>query len=380
MSRRDWFVAAAFILCLGLGAWWLFANFERVEIEKRRGPHAEARQNPFLAARRLLRRMGIPAHSRRPNDPNALPLTKEEVFFIGSDRATYTEERNNQLLDWVESGGHLIVSARVDYSVDENELVQDDLLAKVGAVQVRVPRDAITAGATMEARIEPEGPELSLGENHPYRLRADADSWNSLAWDVAGDAIVHAHLGLGRITVLSDGRAFDNNSIGRYDHAEILLRLVGLTTAERVWIEDSSDMPMLLTWLWRHAPEALLTAALALLAMLWHAGARFGPVVDLPPLARRGLMEHIDASGRFFWRRGLRMQLLQALRLSVLNAAIHKHPRLAGLEAEQRCQRLADMLEIPKELIENALYGRLIENRGAFVQSVRVLAAIRKNL
>ncbi len=307
-------------------------------------------------------------------------LAPGDVFFIVSDRTTYTERRNDDILNWVESGGHLIVAAQTDYLVDENEPVTDKLLAEVGAVQVRLGDEDLSPQGGMEAQIEQSGPTLRFVSNRRYRLRVDTNSWNSLAWDALGDAIVHTHLGRGAITVLSDGNAFDNGTIARYDHAEILWRLVNLTAATRVWIEHSSDMPMLPLWLWQHAPEAILTAVLLLITLLWRACPRFGPVVDLAPTVRRSLLEHIDASGRFFWHQHRRLRLLKALRSSVLNTAMSKHPGLAGLEPAQRCQRLAAIIEIPYERIENALYGRLIADRRAFVETVRVLASIRKCL
>ena len=63
-----------------LGTWWFVGNFERVEVDVRRGYSQEARRNPFLAAERYLARLDLDVRSiagrdlllNSPSEPGTL--------------------------------------------------------------------------------------------------------------------------------------------------------------------------------------------------------------------------------------------------------------------------------------------------------------------
>ena len=57
--------AAAFIVLMGLGVAWFFANFEKRPVKEWVGASGEARLRPYLAAERFAARMGWKATELR---------------------------------------------------------------------------------------------------------------------------------------------------------------------------------------------------------------------------------------------------------------------------------------------------------------------------
>src|SRR5512145_149043 len=99
MSRQSLWTIVTFLAVVG-SAVWFFSNFERVPDKEWTGYQGEARRNSFLAAERLLDRMGVRV----------------------------------RLLEWVAGGGHLIVE-------NESHRLPDPILDALGVkrVQVKTP-------------------------------------------------------------------------------------------------------------------------------------------------------------------------------------------------------------------------------------------------
>jgi len=85
-----------FALCSCEGHW--------EEVEKVSGYHGKARVNPFLAAERVLKELGH--DTERKMHLSKMPIASGVMFL--SAEGGLSEGRTKQVLDWVESGGHLI--------------------------------------------------------------------------------------------------------------------------------------------------------------------------------------------------------------------------------------------------------------------------------
>ncbi|MDA8094502.1 MAG: hypothetical protein M0T84_11475 [Betaproteobacteria bacterium] len=203
------------------------------------------------------------------------------------------------------------------------------------------------------------------------------------SWVIADGTGVHGLqylVGKGIITVLSDGQFMENPHIGAWDNAAFFWALTHFHRSGEVWLVYSADMPSLAAWLWSHA-WAAVTSSVALLAVwLWTKGQRFGPRIAQPPLARRRLLEHIDASGRFLWRSGRHTKLVEGARRALLEQLEWRYPGVAHLPTGQQREYLARLSGVAPEIIEDALGHGGVQDVHTFVTVIRVLDTIRKKL
>ena len=95
-----------------LAAIWFLSNYEQVAYRERVGPSNEARLRPYLAAERFAERMGLDAGEIRAL-PDLEKLTPGGALILPAHRQALEARRLNQILLWVERGGHLIVEAEL---------------------------------------------------------------------------------------------------------------------------------------------------------------------------------------------------------------------------------------------------------------------------
>jgi hypothetical protein len=76
---------------------------------------------------------------------------------------------------------------------------------------------------------------------------------------------------------------------------------------------------------------------------------RFGPVAPDAPPGRRRLLDHLRASGRYYWTKGLRSRLVVAARDAALRRIVRAQPDFAGAPQAERAARLARLAGISKE-------------------------------
>jgi len=393
VSRQWALVALLAVLAVAAGV-WIADKFEKKEFEVTVGFRGEARSNPMLAAGRFLRRMGIPAQELQAHEWSKGPPPAQATLLLATARWSLDQERVDALLDWVEAGGHLIVAARPDPSGTAKGSDASDPLLKALGIEIQRYGEAgelaeivqTIADKVLESR-KTTTVDFDAGE-HPVevafsprqRLATEAD-YDRLAEDDLGSAVLHASLGSGSVTVLCDIGPLQNASIGKHGHAELLWRLVRLgPVGAPVWIVFDEDMPALPAWLWRHAREAVIALVLLLLAFMWNRARRFGPLIDLPPPARRRLLEHVEASGQFLWRNGERQYLIEAVRRAVDAAAARRHPGWESLPPDERTGRIADVTGLPETLVHQALSGAGHGHKHSFTHTIRDLERIRRRL
>jgi len=109
---------------------WLYINLDYQTIEKDLGYQDEALTNDYLAAEYFLRSMGNKSEEIELFKPNNRPLTKYDTLLITTHRQAFDVNRSKKLLDWVELGGHLIISAQI--SGGAKIKFRDHVLDKLG--------------------------------------------------------------------------------------------------------------------------------------------------------------------------------------------------------------------------------------------------------
>lgn len=389
MNRR--MVILLSILLLSLVALALRPYYSPSETELDIGLTGEARINDWLAAERVLRRMGVRTEALRSRAwRDRLPYS-EGVLMVEPSGIQMEPARKETLHEWIDGGGHLIVALSPNAKcADEAEHWVDDFTVDIVSdveCEGAVPEILDTfenLGLDIDKLLSPPAEEASepaqvdiddvtlavTFSNYP-RLRLETTpAAEVIAADEHGTCIAQGPYGYGLVTVICDRNLFDNLDLAKEDRAELLFRLVSQTryddtsdadTGWRVWLDHWGPRwdttPALPVWLWRKAPVTIALAGFALFLGLWAASRRLGPRIGLPEPGRREIMEHVEACGRFTWRAGAERTMLEALVASLEELLNVRVPGWNHVPEEERAAKLAHLSGLDEERIRVAMYA-----------------------
>jgi hypothetical protein len=293
------------------------------------------------------------------SEPNALPPAQAKA-----------------LLDWVSRGGHLVMSApnfAQDasslagqlglHAVDDEDEDEDsdtgcDDLAAVG-------EKAPAALSVCGLRFRATGPRFVLSGGD----------------DETGYRFGRLHLGAGTVSVFSDLELIDNDHLQLPIARELTYQLLAPRSGRGgVTLIYSTDMPSLLQLMLRYGWPALLPALLALIAWLAARSQRFGPLLPVPVGNRRALLEHIQASGEFAFRRA-RGGALHTAVLNLFRQRLRRRdPMLAALDGDTQIQALAERLNLDAARIRAAITPIGLHRPDVFLHSISTLIQMRNRL
>lgn len=395
MRSRGWLFAllgGALLAALGL---LLAANLEWGERKVWVGWQGEARTNPYLAAKRFLDRSGWATECFQGLPMPRIAEQETGILILPSRSLRLSPGQSAALVSFVERGGLLLAEGAWTEAAGTEE-TQDLLFAAFGA--------RIVASQWWE-KLRDQSPEASRAFQKAHQtlrvklagdLAADfqvrfaptavledrAGAAESASGDDAGLKVLVYRKGKGRAVLFTDMQWLQNATIGNHDHAAFLEALTGLATTERgrASIVIREQAPRLSAWLREHAPAALGTFAVLVALALWSTMPRFGPALPDPPEARRSLLEHLAACGRFQWRLRDGQALLQAARQAALDRVGQVHPAWAALGPDDFCRTLAHHFDLPEDRVFRALrYERHPDTHG-FTEALQTLDHIRKAL
>lgn len=387
-----------------------FSSCEKRSIDIPRGYQGEASRNPYLAAQRLLERLGTPVSSAADlADAAELPPI-DATLILPTARRSVGRARALQLSQWAEAGGHLIV---VTWQLfDDENRSPDFVLDPLGVRQYMNEADEeepeseepesdgtpplVTKVSDPEAEEEVSEPELARAifpdrdaplevEFDPsFRIELDEKAAEARVFEIAdanGAHLVTLRHGSGLVTALTDDYFLTQPIIGDWDHAELVYRITHFAGREGpVLIVFGDEYPGALALIWRHGWMVVASGLLVLALWLWSASRRFGPIAPDPSPERRELMEHVRAAGRFQFRRGAVRALLGATRDALLVRVSERHPSLSTLAPAEQAERLADLSGIPADRVARALSFANDTEAGRFAQNVATLEKIRRSL
>jgi hypothetical protein len=408
------------LLVGGAGAYWWHENMGWEEVRIPRPMSGEAARNDLLAAERLVTALGGSAQAQfgfkqlPPGDPH------KAVLVFPTQRRTLTPRQRQQMLDWVQSGGHLVV---VTYSLAGEESAPDRMLESLGVRQYlnqtsKSPRKppGLKSSPDLSPRPQPSTPRAP--RRLPYFSREDVkcpaqresgplaprftvegttramlnvcfdplfrlESRGESLWEVKGAGGAHAlsvaH-GKGEVTILTDYDFMTNRSIGKADHADFFLALIGFAPGTTVWFIPREEVPGIAALTWQHAWPVAVVLAIWLGALLWYAGWRFGPLQPAPETARRSIEEHLRANGEFLWRHGESIKLWQSALDEVRRRMEHTLPHLQLKSAPEQLQLLADKTGLGVARLQQAFYPQANPSANTFMHAISTLEHVRKHL
>jgi hypothetical protein len=355
-----WILAGLVVLLGWLG--WRRMGWERVEVPA--GLQGEALRNPYLAAQRLLQATGHPASCL-----DALPATlppPTDVLILPERGGALGAPSAARLGQWVERGG-VLLAAGLEPEERGARRTSDPLFRQFGARLV-APGPETPAGPA----------ELELGGR---RLRADLGRGALLDGAGAPEArLLRVRRGAGAAWLCPSLACLDNVRIRDLDHPDFLCAVAALRPAGHVWIILQLEPDSLWTWLRRRAWPALAALAALLLAGLWAATPRFGPLQADPGLGRRSLLEHLDACGRYLWRQDRGQTLVAAARAAFIRHLDQARPGWERLAPEALAERLAQRAGLPEAQVRRALLDLAPNHPGAYLEAIQTLQRLRKNL
>ena len=335
----------ALLALVALGVVWFFNNFERVPGRESVGASGEARLRPFRAAERLATRMGRPAKELGLM-PELNELGAGGVLLLPVGRQALAPAQTSQVLAWVARGGHAIVEA-------ERPRLADPLLdgLDIKRLEDKDMPSVVTAELPGSAR------PLKVGFNDNTRLDAGRRQVLAQVPQTGPLRLVSFRYGKGVVTAGTRLDFARNDRIGEQDNAEFFWHLARLTPAPRLEVFSLMQRLSLWRFLRDHALPALLAGFVLLALWLWRIAPRFGPVPPDAPPARRRLLDHLRASGRYLWTEGLRGALAAAARDAALRRLARAQPDFSVAAATEKGVRLAALADVPLEDAQRFIAG-----------------------
>lgn len=408
------------LLAIAGGVWW-FMTFERVTEAVYSGLKGAAREDPYLALRQFFRRNNIPLEEPAVA---ATPVVKFDnlpvrgTLLLGDRRhILMTPARVQSIVAWVTAGGHLIVEAeypgrpdplltalglgrtalerparkrddnadtKAETKPEADDEPQDDAEAKSGEPTANQKGGPQRVQDITAVRLPDGGRPLKVEFGAYQNLQVLKAGGMLLSSDTAGLRFATGAHGAGRVSAISNfdwliyRGTFDVKEvekqpthIGKYDHAEMIMRLVRLNpdhakaALRLVWGDDDVS---LWTWLADHAVLALISLALLLVLCLWRVVPRFGPLMPEAAPAEQKLSSHLEAVGRFYWKHMAPAEIYDRLRTAFVQRLAERRPGIVMRNAAERNAELAQIVGVRAEAVARALdqpahsMGELIRN------------------
>jgi hypothetical protein len=385
------------IVAFALGGYSLYDRFEVVESLTKITLQGEARKNPLYATRIFLNRMGISAQTKQSLQGLKKLPNRNTVLVISSKRSMLSRQATEALYAWVQAGGHLITGINIDdyssYSQEYDDEYEDDELASDDPLQDIMQ---LTTGKRLflskntEFPLNLKGSQRTLkiqgNSFYPIISRRDASSAKNETILIKDKTfILRRYIDKGMITLVADLNFINNREIREADHAEIFWQLVhGLETPDDVWLIHNDEMPALWQLIWNKAWALIISLLILFLLWLRSASHRFGPMIPKVVVDRRSLLEHIRASGNFYWKHQQKGKLIASTREALHQRLALTHPGWKQLSDGEKVAQLAIRLERPQSEIQRLLFDlntALKKNQSdEFTQLIKQLEQIRTSL
>jgi len=365
----------------------LYTKLDSELIEEDKGYQGEALTNNYLAAEYFLLEMGQQAEQIKLFSTNHKLLNTTDVLLIPSVRLAFDRRRSNEMLEWVKSGGHLIITGQV-----ENESLteyHDYILSALGLIIDRKSLDESSEQNNYPVNILSLDDETFLQVDFDdYLIISKTAEFNSeILWSAEDGDRTHGlqiKHGSGKLTLLSDMRMFKNEYIDAYDHAAFLFSLVQSQSinfnSSMLYYSLFEDRLSLIQWLWINARFLVLSFVFLIFIILWLIIPRFGPLININKPIRRQFLNHLTAAGNFHWRMGNYNRLLADVRMKLSYDIKRKYPEWTNLNKQDRITHFSDISQLESKQIEIALFNSDIQHVNDFVSIIKLLEVLRKKL
>lgn len=366
MNRTTVSIVLIAATVIGLGALGFFSAFERKQVDAYEPAHGEARYNRFFALQRTLEQLHVPVKSATSLSRVQVPLKPGDTLVLGAGLTRIDNEDAERLAGWVSDGGNLILSPG-----SAEIATHTPLFDHLKLIQPK------SAGSSCTRIVTGDGKSDSFdlcGTRFQPRSRDDIDAWIGDARD--GYVFLRFQVDDGTVSLLGSLNALTNDDLRGQAQQRFVRRLLDPGFGEgRVYLIYALDGPSFWAKLLTQGWPALLASSLLLIAWATARGERLGPVIPVPPMRRRALLEHVQAAGEFLFRRDNGYTLHGMACRTVLARVRRMDPICVTLEGDALYERLAERYRLDPALLARAF--QTPANAMAFRDSLAILARLR---
>lgn len=328
---------------------------------------------PYYVATQVLADSGIILDTRRTLNKIST-LDGYDALILNSSAELRNEQEREALQNWVKTGGHLLLPT--DNMLAAQYGFQTEELASICASQADKSLHWITRQGThlypqaiVQQALQADSQALQSGTvcdeqifvmTLPYgQGKVTAFTHDLTLWTQGEGAYIGMSAGTYQIPIaLGDNAAYLHELVN--DHTHVLL--LRINTIDSVWQ-------------WPEAPWwAVLTGALlALLALLWYGGRRFGPLIAPDHNARLDIERHLQAAGYYWEKHAGYVWLAQAAKAR-LQSDLERCRRRLGSDAALENHLISRLGETAWSQFKQR---PLPQTEAEFVQYLSALEAIR---
>ncbi len=417
LSRGETAIAVGSLLLLAVLGWLVKDQLELKTVAEQRVSPA-ALKDPMLGASALLRGAGHPVVTAPSLGTLNFQQLPGGVLIVGESAGITLPATAAQALAWVRQGNMLVTQPRLatdherelrddpeheDEAEESDQIETDPIAARYGVVRDHAPartrpcspKQEKAGTTTVPARprctplnqyrpptLAPELPGFPypLVIDHGDRLFSTGGGPDPLWADTSAGSVRAYAEGKGLVVIVA-GDYFTNRKLQQHDHGELLLKLAALQgQGARVTLVKNVAMLKWYQALWHHFSYLLIALALCIALLLWRGLRRFGPMLPMPDVERRSLMEHIAASGAWLWKTGDgRALLLDAARQETLALIRRRAPALMRKSPGQLAAALARGAGLDPVQLHDALHGDAARKVPHFTRQIRLLQELRNH-
>ncbi|GAB2674862.1 DUF4350 domain-containing protein [Aliiglaciecola sp. 3_MG-2023] len=381
-NKQTWTVRILSVLIILIAGGFLYTGIESYQKVTDIGFNEEARKQPFLAAKLFLEQEGTQVQLLE--DYRLLYASSEAAIFPdGEDTIVLSEGEialsnnlANQLIDWVNAGGHLVMA--LNASQDADVFRANELIQRLNLAVSWLPEDSQNEFMPTEI-INPQEQPLMVNLERRYRLVLPEDpNIFYTAGDLNGPTFAQMEMGDGLITLLTEVYIWNNYQIANEDNVELLAQLAG--NSSKVYLFSSRELPHWFSLLYDFAPYFIWFSAVLLALSMWHWSMRFGPIFRTHEDNNTPFSMHIKAAGEFYWRHKRQNLLVEEIRHSIIVALHKKRPSTKSAERQQLLEQLSGLSGWSTEIIDALMFSQTQMNEMQFTQRIASLQTLRKML
>lgn len=372
MNRKPYYVALLVLGALLLLVGGFLATFEHKDVTETVAAKGAARYNRFFALELTLQRLAVPTVALTTLDPQRMPLRPGDTLVLGDDAARIDVEDATRIAAWVRSGGHLLLSPGFTETAVHAPLFE--------ALQLLDPRSAAYACSAIHAADVADESYTNKAElcGRRFRLTPAAIATVDAAIGNAQDGYLFARtrLGKGAVSLLVNLNALSRNALKQTTAQRFDWRLLAPNMGRgEIYLVYALDGISFLKMLLRDGWPALLALTLLLAGWMAMRSARLGPLMPVPVMHRRALLEHVQAAGEFLYRRDGGRSLHNLACQTVLVRLRRRDPACAMLNGDALYTRLSERSELDAAQIAQAFQSPA--NAQAFRACIITLARLR---